>query len=316
MNPNESPDPSPEFLAKINKTVLRDVPGAEIISQEEAIQKDQKKYRHDLDEKGSAFPSIPVEQITRKTKQEIDRIELKQDMLKLDKQNKKTYKKILKHSTRLKNQSIQKATNSKFSTNLQIDDDLKKRNKMPQKLNIYTSASKIKNHLSDNVTSRAKRRQDKIHPNKGRLKNQRNEPISNTTKSQNFKHGQNPFDIESDFVVHRKGEGKIQMETRMTKQESLFEMNIDSFGIPDLNGIHKAIKRDDSQMHDSNAERKEREYVSQSRHRPNDQKVLANDIHNQDKTMTTSDRMKKHETAYSAMKHANFFEINNELKFE
>ena len=58
MNPNEKPDPSPEFLAKINKTVLRDVPGAEIISQEEAIQKDQEKYRHDLDEKGSAFPSF------------------------------------------------------------------------------------------------------------------------------------------------------------------------------------------------------------------------------------------------------------------
>ena len=41
-----------------------------------------------------------------------------------------------------------------------------------------------------------------------------------------------------------------------------------------------------------------------------------NVCHNQDKTMTTSDRMKKYENAYSAIKHANFFEINNELKFE
>ena len=265
MNPNKKPDTSPEFLAKINKTVLRDVPGAEIISQEEAIQKDQEKYRHDLDEKGSAFPSIPVEQITQKTKQERDRIELKQDMLKLDKQNKKTSKKIFKHTPRLKNQSTQTVANSKFSLNLQVDDDLKKRNKIPQKLIIDTSTSKIKNYPSDNVTFRSKTKQDRIYSSKGLLKNHRNEPISNATKSQNFKHGENPFDIKSDFIGHRRGEEKMQMETSMTKQESLFEMNIDSFGIPDWNGIHNVTEGDDFQMHDSNVEKKEHERVSQSR---------------------------------------------------
>ena len=316
MNPNEKPDSSPEFLAKINKNVLRDVPGAEIISQEEAIQKDQEKYRHDLDEKGSVFPSIPVEQITRKTKQEKDRIELKQDMLKLDKQNKKTSKKILKHTPRLKNQSIRTESNSKFSMNLQVDGDLKKRNKIPQKLNIDASASKIRDHPYDNVTAISKTRQGMDYSNKGMLKNHRNEPISKPTKSQNFKHGENPFDIKSDFIGHRSSEKKMQMKTITTKQESLFEMNIDSFGIPDLNGIHNVTEGDDFQMHYSNAEKKEHERASQSRYYPNDQKTLTNNIRNQDKTMTMSDRMKKYENIYSAIKHANFFEINNELKFK
>jgi hypothetical protein len=316
MNQNEKPDTSPEVLAKINKTVLKDVPGAEIISQAEAIQKDQEKYKHDLDEKGSVFPSIPVEQITRKTKQERDRIELRQDMLKLDKQNKKTSKKILKHTPRLKNQSTRTLANSKFSLNLQVDDDLKKRNKTPQKLNIYASASKIKNYSSDNVTARSKTRQDREYSNKGMLKNHRNESISKATKSQNFKHDENLFDIKSYFVGHRRGKEKMQMETSMTKQESLFEMNIDSFGIPDLNGIHDVTERDDFQMHDLNAEKKEHERVSKSRPRPNDQEILTNSISSQDKMMTMSDRMKKYENTYSAIKHANFFEIDNELKFE
>jgi|GEM_PF-4511815 len=316
MNPNEKHGTSPESLAKINKTVLRDIPGAEIISQEEAMQKDQEKYRHDLDEKGSAFPSIPVEQITRKTKQERDRIELKQDMLKLDKQNKKTFKKTLKHIPRLKNQNTQTVANSKFSLNLQVDDDLKKRNKMSQKLNIDIPTSKIKNYPSDNVTARSKTKQDRAYSNKGILKNHRNESISNATKSQNFKHGENPFDIKSDFVGHRRGEEKMQMETSMTKQESLFEMNIDSFGIPDLNDIHNVTEIDDFQMHDLNAEKKEHERMSQSRHHPNDQKTLTNNIRNQDTTMRMSDRMKKYENTYSAIKHVNFFEINNELEFE
>jgi len=316
MNPNEKPDSSPEFLAKINKKVLRDVPGAEIISQEEAIQKDQEKFRHDLDEKGSVFPSIPVEQITRKTKQERDRIELKQDMLKLDKQNKKTSKKILKHTPRLKNQSTRTVTNSKFSLNLQIDGDLKKRNKIPQKLNIDASASKIRDHPYDNVTAISKTRQGMDYSNKGMLKNHRNEPISKPTKSQNFKHGENPFDIKSDFVDHRRGEEKMQMETSMTKQESLFEMNIDSFGIPDLNGIHNVTEGDDFQMHDSNAEKKEHELMSQPEHHPNDQKMPTDNIHNQNNAMTTSDHMKEQKNTYSVIKHANFFEMNNELKFE
>jgi len=316
MNPNEKPDQSPEFLAKINKTVLRDVPGAEIISQEEAVKKDQEKYKHDLDEKGSVFPSIPVEQITRKTKQERDRIELKQDMLKLDKQNKKMSKKILKHTPRLKNQSTRTVANSKFSLNLQVDDDLKKINKIPQKLNIDASASKIRDYPSDNVTAISKTRQDINYSNKGMLKNHRNESISKPTKSQNFKYGENPFDIKSDFIGHRKGEEKKQMETSMTKQESLFEMNIDSFGIPDLNGIHDVTERDDFQMHDSDAEKKEHERASQSRHHSNDQEILTNSISNQDKMMTMSDRMKKYENTYSVKKHADFFEINNELKFE
>jgi hypothetical protein len=315
MNQNEKPDPSPEALAKINKTVLRDVPGAEIISQEEAIKKDQEKYKHDLDEKGSAFPSIPVEQITQKTKQERDRIELRQDMLKLDKQNKKTSKKIPKHTPRLKNQNNQNVTNLKFSLNLQVDDDLKKRNKMPQKLNINTSTSKINNYPSDNMTARSKIKQDRAYFNKGVLKNHRNESISNATKSQNFKHEKNPFDIKSKFIGHRRDEEKMQMESNMTKQESLFEMNIDSFGIPDLNDIHNITKRDDFQMHDSNTEKKEHERVSQSRYHPNDQKTRTNNISNQDKMTTISDRIKKYENIYSVIKHANLFEINNELKF-
>jgi hypothetical protein len=316
MNQNKKPDSSPEVLAKINKTVLRDVPGAEIISQEEAIKKDQEKYKHDLDEKGSAFPSIPVEQITRKTKQERDRIELKQDMLKLDKQNKKTSKKILKHTPRLKNQITRTVANSKFSLNLQVDDDLKKRNKRPQKLNIDASTSKIRDHPSDNVTAISKTRQDIEHSNKGMLKNHRNESISKATKSQNFKHGENPFDIKSDFVGHRKSKEKMQMETSMTKQESLFEMNIDPFGIPDSNDIHNVTERDDFQMHDSNAEKKEHELMSQPEHHPNDQKMPMDNTRNQNNAMTTSDHMKEQKNKYSVIKHANFFEMNNELKFE
>ena len=97
MNLNEKTD-SPDFLAKLSKKVLRDVPGAEIISDEVAVQKDQEKHGQDLDEKGSVFPSLPIEQIIRRTKQEKDRIELKKDLKKIDKQNKKTFGKISKTS--------------------------------------------------------------------------------------------------------------------------------------------------------------------------------------------------------------------------
>lgn len=310
MNSNKETGQSPEFLAKINKTVLRDVPGAEIITEEQAMQKDREKYAHELDEKGSAFPSILIEQSKQKTKQEKDRIELKQDVEKIDKQNK-----IWQDASKSKNKT--KQMNSMGS---QINYNTKKRDMLLQKPKIKTntlrSVSKSKNILLDGVSVRSNQTQSKNHFNKSMLKNHSYKISPNIIKSQKNKHVKNQFNMTLNSQQFGTNNKKTQTTIQRTKQESLFRMDIDSFGLVDSNKFRNADKGNSSQLNELCLEKKRPKNTPQSKRRLNNQRTISGEIRNKTERNAIFDRLKEYQNTYTTIKHGDLFKITNKLRFE
>jgi hypothetical protein len=167
MNLKKKANLPSEFLAKVNKKVLQNISGAEIISEEEAIQKDQKKFSDELDKKGSIFPPIPIEQYKQKTKQEKDRLELKQDLTKWDKKNKMISQKIIKNTQKSKNYIGQTLDKLKLFTDFPITSSTKNdgfSQELAKKTSIAKHVSKTKDLSFDmSIQSKQKQNTDYLH---------------------------------------------------------------------------------------------------------------------------------------------------------
>jgi hypothetical protein len=245
MNLKKKANLPSEFLAKVNKKVLQNISGAEIISEEEAIQKDQKKFSDELDKKGSIFPPIPIEQYKQKTKQEKDRLELKQDMTNWDQKNKKIVQKITKSIQKSKNKIGQTRDNFKSFTDFQITRNTEKdrfSQELAKKTNITKHISKTKDLLFDmSIQSKQKQNTDYFH--KDVLEKPTYKVAPSIIKSQKTKDEKNLFDMTSRFTQLNTHEEKIQIKTKRTKRETLFNMDIGSLQMVLSNDSQNIVKK-------------------------------------------------------------------------
>ena len=223
---------------------------------------------------------------------------------------------MLKRVSRPKNQILQTTNNSKFILNLQSDGDLKKRSKTSQKSNVMTFDSRPKNHHYDDLNFNSKPRRRAIHSRKDFLENFHEKSISNVETFQNLKDEKKQFADKSGILYNGADEEKMRTKSNMTKQKHLFEMDIDSIGISNLNDVQSVVRGNEFQMRNLHIENKKYEHTFHPKPHLNDQKILTSKSRGQDNIMTTDDRVKKHEHACFTVKHTNLFEIDNKLKFE
>ena len=315
MNVNEKLDSS-DILAKLSKKVLRDVPGAEIISDDAAAQKDQEKYQHDLDEKGSVFPSFPIEQVIRKTKQEKDRIELKQDLKKIDKQNKKTSDKISKPNSSHKNTTVIIDDSKKYTRNSQMNVNPNRRKSSPIS-DVVKTGKKTKTNFMERLSVNSKKRKQKEDSfEMNQLDNTKQRSTSNVRKLRKSRYSRKTFDIAAGFNYSQKRNQKMHTKPRIKNTNSLFGMDVDSFGISNSNSVKHVENWDDFEFNSMQSSKTKSAKKLQLKTFQNSKRKNLEKFFDQNQSMKKLEIFDKHENLNTTIKHNDYFQINNKLEFE
>ena len=313
MNLNEKTT-SPDFLAKLSKKVLRDVPGAEIISDDVAVQKDQERHHQDLDEMGSVFPSFPIEPVIRKTKQEKDRIELKQDLKKIDKQNKKTFDKISKINASYKNSITSIVDSKKRSRNSQLNIDSKRR-----KITFVSDTSKTdpktKVDSFEKLSVDTKKRKQKHSFDQSRLNNTKQDPMLNAQKLRKSKYSKKTFDVTTDFGHSQKRNEKTYIKPGIINTDFLFDMDIDSFGVFGSGHTRDIENWNDFELDFMQLSKKNYDKILDPKMFQNSKRKTLEKFFNKNKNTARIENFKKYENLNSTIKYDDHFLMDNKLEF-